>query len=240
MSNRLPCPYCNSQTGYQSFDDGQYCHKCHRQTKEKQLKLKSETIKVSKKLQDYSLNIPKLGMNYLKKYRITDKSIKRFKIGWSEEFQRLVFPYYLDYDYKFSWMRDPTGLKYPKWLYNKGRKDMPYWFHHGDLYVHDNCQHFNSLIITEDVISAIRCYEGYDILALGGTNFEKESISEIILQYNRIILWLDGDKAGRTAAKKFCKKWSPWREVIDIRTKKDPKEFSTNEIKEILNARERV
>jgi DNA primase len=191
---------------------------------------KAETFKQTKELQDLVFKIPESGMNYLRKYRVTDEDVEIFKIGWSNAFQRVVFPYYNPNNiYEFSWMRSLRDDQKPKWLFNGNKYYGSYWFWHN---VEERTY---PLIITEDVISAIRCFEFGDILALGGTHFEKEDVSRIILEYKDIILWLDGDKAGREVAKKFCKKWSPWRNVKNIKTKADPKTYSQQQIQEILN-----
>lgn len=233
MSHRNPCPDCNSKTGLQQFYDGTWCHSCHTQMKYRSLIVQDVIKKTPKILQDLSFEIPESGMNYLRKYRITDKDIKDFKIGWSDEFQRVVFPYHdqndLEAVFLYSWMRDPTGLRKPKWLYNEIKMNAPYWWHK------DAWRQI--LIITEDVISAIRCSHFGDILALGSTNWNKESITTILLQYDKIVIWLDGDKAGREASRKFCKKWGLLREVKEIVTKQDPKAYSKKQIQGILRGK---
>lgn len=240
MSNlRLPCPDCNDKASIQVFPDGSFCHACRKQTKSKSLII-NVIKKIPKTLQDLSFDLPKEARNYLNKYYVTYDDQRIFTIGWSEEFQRVVFPYYLkgsyqDDVYQYAWLRDITGLKQPKWLYLGPKNSFPFYLPKIRFTEEDAIKYFKTLVITEDVISAIRCHKYSDSLALGGLNFKKESLSKILLRYQKLIVWLDGDTAGRNASHKFADYYKIFRDIHEIRTKKDPKEFSPKEIEEILN-----
>lgn len=225
-SLRLPCSDCNDDASVQVFSDGSFCHACRTQSKYKSLV--SERKKTSKVFHEYDSEIPDIGLKHLRKYRVTQRLQDLFRIGWSREYQRVVFPYYKDSKLLFAWLRDPTGLKQPKWLFAGKKGIEPYYFMRPDTLYYTN------LIITEDVVSAIRCSAFADILALGGTNFKDPSLLPIFLKYPILTVWLDGDKAGRDAATAFKKRYHVTRPVKIIRTKADPKVYSDREIQEIL------
>lgn len=94
----------------------------------------------------------------------------------------------------------------------------------------------DTAIITEDILSAIRVGDrkGYTAISILGT---KASTSDLtyIQQYSRVWLWFDGDQAGINCTRKTKKQLEMLGiNPIVISTPKDPKEYSTNEINNIL------
>lgn len=95
-----------------------------------------------------------------------------------------------------------------------------------------------TLVIVEDPISAICVHaSGYNAMALMGTIMNDEAFS---LAYHhiglghKIVIWLDGDDAGRRASSKAARKLLGITEATEISTTEDPKYYSTDEIKETV------
>lgn len=220
MSRSL-CPECGARRGLARYEEGEYCYACKYRNNNKSL------IKIdnSMKEQDIEIgNIPNEAKLWLLKLGINDEIIKKRNIKWSVNYERIVFYYY-----DFSWLRTLDKTRKDKWLFKGERNDRMYWL--------DNIKNVftDNLVITEDVISCIRVSEHCDCVALGGTNVYNKNLPNILNNYKQILVWLDGDEAGRKAAEQFRKRYKLTHNIKIIKTLKDPKEFTDNEIKDILN-----
>lgn len=107
----------------------------------------------------------------------------------------------------------------------------------------------DSIVLVEDFISAVRVGQVENSICLSGTTLTYDNLDYILDNYSKIILWLDGDRAGQEASSKIIKKiqyslklTSDWRRldknysITSVNTTKDPKHYSTKEIKETLYA----
>lgn len=106
----------------------------------------------------------------------------------------------------------------------------------------------STIVIVEDFMSAIRVGESVDAYCMFGTAVPYEQLQDIVKKYDRIVVWTDSDKAGRTAASKLTsiiKKLinSEVRNrafaklnkiVLDVLTDLDPKCYTNSEIRQIL------
>jgi DNA primase len=100
---------------------------------------------------------------------------------------------------------------------------------------HFGCSLHNSCVLTEDIISAISIrYAGYNAISLLGTSLSMQRALEVLRNYDRIYIWLDGDKAGTDAALKLIKMLGSLTTVTVINTSKDPKHYTTDEIELII------
>lgn len=114
--------------------------------------------------------------------------------------------------------------------------------------------HGHDLVITEDVLSAIRVGRIVPTYALLGTSVGDAKVGgllDIVRKQHaplvgtgheengvRIGIWLDADKAGRIAARRLARRLTlQGYSVSNIKTEKDPKRYSNREIKEILSDR---
>ena len=91
----------------------------------------------------------------------------------------------------------------------------------------------DTLIITEDIPSSVRCIDHCDSVALLGTVLSEDKIKEIRkLKYKHIYLCLDAD-----ANKKIVRSIAKHRALLDMKTKflpKDLKDMSTEELHEFM------
>lgn len=109
----------------------------------------------------------------------------------------------------------------------------------------------NKIVLVEDYISAIRVGEAkqYDTLCLFGTSLKQEVMLALLDKYAIIYLWLDGDEPGQNSAKKIKykieKELTNIREkyplknitvtnLINVKSEKDPKTYTNQEILNIL------
>jgi hypothetical protein len=223
--SRTLCPDCKSSDGLALYEDATYCHACHKTTRHKSLLIlpKKKELEVP---QDLTTCIPDLAHRWLADAGLYISGRDTIEVYWSPSMCRLVFPYA-----NFAWMRSLTQK--PKWLY-AGPKPQP------ELYYLEKEFDSNSLVLCEDVISAIRISEHSNVIALMGTNITQYmlgKLKEILPYHQEILLWLDGDDAGikaRTGLKKQLQLITDLPVRI-IRSKQDPKCFDSKTIKEILS-----
>lgn len=191
------------------------------------------------------LNIPKATNNvsewpiailkWLYSYYIFDDVIKKYRIGYIEESNSILYSVVKDNEVVFAQTRGFPN----KHIRGVGAKQ---------LYKVDNGH--NTVVIVEDYISAIRLAENnVDAICLFGTSIKDEDIKPILSRWDNIIMWLDGDSAGIKGRKTIEKKLNtkinelklrfPLRytqiwSILSVSSELDPKEYSDNELKERL------
>ena len=123
----------------------------------------------------------------------------------------------------------------PKYMtyYANGWKDDAAWFGEGTI-------HSDTLVITEDYISAYRVYRdtGCDSVALLKTTMSKYT-EECLLKanYKRIIVWLDPDEAGVKGERKITQRlrYITGTEISPACWDQEPKELDPRTLKRVLN-----
>lgn len=85
-------------------------------------------------------------------------------------------------------------------------------------------------VAVEDFISGYCVYNaGFSVLVLNGTSLQN---NKLLLDFEEILVWLDGDLPGIKAAKKL-QQFYGWRCII---TPKDPKWYTNTEIINFINS----
>lgn len=235
--SRTKCPECLANRSLAVYPDGTYCFACQKRESDRSLVSLDNTNTIQTKLEDVSLidRLPDKAIRWLAQYHITiNPENDSGLFMWSDSHNRLAVTHYRYYEglpvLMHVWLRDIDG-RTPKWLF-VGDKTIPHYRSTGNI---NNVPIRNKLVVTEDCLSAWRCYPYADVLSLGGTNVNKKEFLPILLKYKKLIVWTDGDDAGRKASHEFAMKYRIFRDVREIRTRKDPKEFFDREIKEILD-----
>lgn len=91
------------------------------------------------------------------------------------------------------------------------------------------------IILTEDLLSAMRVGEVTTAWCILGTSLHDGLINRILKDPRPVGIWLDGDKAGEHGSYKAAAKLRLLgREVFTVHTPKDPKLYSKDEIYEII------
>lgn len=238
------CPKCAAEgkdrhgDNLAVFDDGsQFCFSCGFHTSSKGIErlkasaqngdtISARTICLPR---DCTLELSGLARDYLKNYALTEEDINVNRIMWSEEWQRVLFPYF-----------GTGGLLgwQGRYLGNQGGKGK--WFGQGDLkdiiHICDSTRTYHdqrSIVLVEDIISAIRVGHTMPAAPLFGSHLATKTALRFIKLFNNIILWLDKDKQiySIKVASQLRDIGIPCRSVI---TNKDPKEYSDTEIVDIL------
>lgn len=240
MVTKTQCPECakrgkdNHKDNLAIFDSGAvYCFSCgYHQKQPIKYKPTIETNKIITLPWDITYKLQNNVLQYLNSFYLTKQEIKENSIFWSNSTERVCFPIFSKDKHLLAWQG--------RYLGNDSRK--PKWFSQGNLkdilHVIKPKRHSN-LVLTEDIISAIRVGSQEDFCAspLFGSNISIQQFHryDISLCPNKIFLWLDKDK--EFESHKFTNKARQLRiPCVTIVTDRDPKTYTHMEIKRILKA----
>lgn len=241
MVYRITCPNCKSMGKDRHGDnlavyaDGhKWCYSCSyyepssardRITKQK-LPEHPGTITLP---EDASSEIDFLGMQWLAKYEITRDEIRSFRIKWSPSRKWLIFPVYSGDDTLLMFQAKIFGEGNTKYL-TFGMPERVLNVLHQKKGVDDK----GSVVLVEDVVSAIKVSRNFSALPLYGSFLSSSKLGR--MQFSRmenLIFWLDYDKRKESLAIAQSAKVFGFKTSIII-TGKDPKEYSDQEIIDIV------
>lgn len=183
---------------------------------------------------DVEFSIPQRAWDFLGQYQLTKEDVNEHRIMWSEQWQRLIFPYF-DGERLCGWQGRYLGDPHPV------GKNPAKWFSQGNLQdlLHicgqnsknaDQC----GIVLVEDIISAIKVGHMYPASPLFGSHLSTKQAVRYAVFFTDLILWLDFDKATYSMSKSQHLRDLNLvsRSVI---TEKDPKEYSEKEIQKFLD-----
>ena len=177
---------------------------------------------------DVDFSLPQKAWDHLSKYSLTNLDALKHRIMWSEEWQRVIFPYFA-HDQLIGWQGRYLGKE------NKAK-----WYSQGIL---RDLMHIcgyappagnpRPIVLTEDVISAIRVGHVTQASPLFGSHISTKAAMRYHKFFDNIVIWLDKDK--QMDSIKFTARLNnlgiTTRNII---TDKDPKEYTDTEIVDIL------
>lgn len=210
-----------------------YCHNCGWKWFKRSSSLPAETVKrsfVAAGIGDNSCEtfLPKdarlpskVESAWLYKYGITDHEIKKYQICYSDNLQRLILPVYHDEKLVMFQARAIKKDQYPKYI-TYGKRNF-------------FITNFNNpcICFVEDIISAIKVGRHSCACALIGS-YVPDEVFKYLKNKQYFRLWLDFDK--RFEALKYYFRISQLSGIPGklIKTELDPKEYSDEEIKNLL------
>lgn len=173
---------------------------------------------------DYTRDIPPEGLLYLYRRGLKDSEIKRWKIGYSPRYDRIIFPVYDGHKLVFYEGRtlgkiDKDNPKYMKVYQSNAR----------DTYFVARTIFSSEVVVVEDIVSAIRVSRVVDAYALLSTHVLDSLILQLCQKYDRIYLWLDPDKRSKCVG--LMRRYQALSIPVHlIFSDKDPKFYSDEEI----------
>lgn len=156
---------------------------------------------------------------------ITERMMDEYRIMYSPNMRRVILPVYRGTELVFTQARAVHGEK-PKYL-NPIADRQSILFESMPTYGDDR------VVLTEDILSAIRVGEHVKTISLMGTSITHAQANQLT-RFKRISIWLDGDEAGVKGAGAVRKMMSGIVPVDTILTTNDPKQYTNREIKEYL------
>jgi len=248
---RSDCPQCGWNTNtnaaiinHSAKSYSLYCNACNYNPFEIKGKLTLQELAHIKQLNDKAADwstksvqlpkdtteeIPIKGRLWLYSNGITESMWKENNIGYSPSLERVILPVYDDRA-TICWYQGRainTGQR-PKYLQPKRERETILFT------AKHNRPEQTCAIITEDILSAIRVNTAGNSYALMGTKITTAQ-SAYLSKYDQVIIWLDGDKAGRRAATSIAKSLALVTKVRILRTDLDPKKLSNIEICKLVN-----
>jgi len=140
---------------------------------------------------DFTTMIPMIGMDYLKKY-FSIETIKLFNIGWSEKWNRVVFPLYHN--------SELVGVMYRKvYMNTEGAKVITYSKSTWDRFNYiKSSLPTREVVIVEDYVSGIMLNKlgSFNVIVLHGTSFTDKVfnfLSRNKSNWDLVVVWLDND-----------------------------------------------
>jgi len=241
------CPKCGSRDNLARYSDGSaWCFGCHYRERGDRSPFVGERDRQTEtstnrngghnglQLPDDVTNI--LGnpaSEWLAQYSIPMESCLRAGFCWSPFWEQLLMPFY-DEDGNLCCIQaknfNPKRASKAKY-YNTGEKSESRTIYGADT--SGNRGSSGVLVLTEDAVSALKVSAVADAKPLLGTSIPREQIAGFKPLYNRLVVWLDADK------------WREGRAIADqakllgmetktLLTDKDPKEYSVEDIKGLI------
>lgn len=160
---------------------------------------------------------------WLYKAGINNDQISQYGIYYNPRLQRVVLPV-MDGEKAVYWQARKIAKGGAKYLNPSINKP---WF------VARNSG--GPMVITEDVLSAIRVGEVTSAISALGTSIQEDALPWLSGLSDHYLVWLDPDGAGRQGSTKFVQKLRAYGlAATPIRTDKDPKYYSRGEIADIV------
>jgi hypothetical protein len=228
------CPYCASHDAYTEYEDGGvHCFSCGKHQPGNAYKKMMEKLTTTLKPvvgcpelpEDTTSVLAPRATAWVKKYSITDAEIDKNKMLWSEEKQLLIFPVLNEVGEVLMWQGRYFGPKprHPKYL-TRGLKES---------LVHIIGQDKQGpLVLTEDLISAIKVGRQQPAMPIWGSAISAELVQRLRLLYPEVILFLDYDK--RDTSIRLAMKHCLWIHIEPLIALLDPKDYSDEELAELL------
>lgn len=176
------------------------------------------------------------GREWLDKYGITDEEEERYGIYYTDEYAgRIVLPIYEQrrlppYCQGYQLRRLSGDRKFPKYITRKKEGETLRFWARKEQSTNDS-----TTVVVEDILSAIIVGRQCQALSLLGSpkKLPDDVFSLLQSRPGNIAFWLDPDKFAGSIdyAKRFISLDSGGRNVVAIRSDKDPKDYSDEEIR---------
>lgn len=236
MSSRFlyheSCPQCGSKNNVAVFDDGhKWCFGCGYFEAGKinihNVHKHQEVQQYSPKEYPYDANdyIPIVPLRWLISCNVNQEKQKKYSIQYSPSQQLVCWKVHNKQGQMFGWQGRTFNPEAKTKYISQGKiRD--------GLCILGEGQEI--LVFTEDFLSAINVAEVLPAMPLFGCTCSLNLLQQVSKQFKQVLIWLDSDKLDN--ARKIVLKANMLGIKADvIYTAKDPKYYSKEDIKEILN-----
>ena len=185
-----------------------------------------KTLELPKDINYNEAEWPTEARLWLYKAGIYGPTIHSNGIGYSKFSNRVLLPTFTDGTLRYFQARRLQGTG-PKYI--NPRVDKTSLLH----LCRPDDSGTKTIVVVEDVLSAIRVGSNVPCAALLGTKLSTGQANQLA-EYDTIISWFDNDRAGKDCALAVRRTMSLTNDVYDIQTDVDPKEHSSKQIQSIL------
>ena len=236
VNAHLPCDDCGSSDALAEYEDSTYCFSCGRARNKRTEKSFFDKPEGLENNSNTSLQLPPnstarlspAALKWLLTYQVFEDICKDYNIRYDYRSNRVILPSYSsDGTLMFYQARALSKEDQPKYL-SVGSKQSLFW----SKGPYDNK---TTIVLVEDMLSAIRVGKVVQTVSLIGTSLNKEKLLHLSQDYAIMIVWMDGDKEGQRAAKKLVKQLSLLTSnVFNVTTRQDPKCLFESDIRKEL------
>jgi DNA primase len=186
---------------------------------------------------DFTTEIPPNEAVWLYRAGVSTEIAKHYGFGYSQHLRRVVLPVYSDGDLVGFTARSTIGAK-PKYIERMSNAASAVFSSDPAVRLPD-CDTVTGpdLVIVEDILSAVRVGRvARRAVALLGTSANEHQLA-VTKGCKTISIWLDADRAGKTAHHKLKRRLElQGYPTVSIRTEQDPKRYSNREIRRLLSS----
>jgi len=226
------CPECarigNDRSGdnLAVYSDGHcFCFKCGHSTGRKKVgeqvrRSASEIVLPS----DVVAELPFEARAWLGQYSLARLDIQQNNIMWSEQWSRIVFPYF-----------DDTGLIAWQGRYVGNDKTKAKWFSQGKIHeiIHPIKVRNREAVLVEDIVSAIKVSKIKGSIPIFGSSISSKQLLRLKTVVDKVWVYLDPDVRTKSVSIASLARLLGLEAYV-IFSDKDPKEHTHEEIQEYL------
>jgi len=180
---------------------------------------------------DYSTTLPHHAETWIRGFGITKSEIIQHNIGYSPSLEQLIFPVFDEMKHITMWqgrnMKYGSQIKYQ----THGPASTTMYL----AGINDNKR--NTLIVTEDLLSAIKVGRIYQTMPLWGSSLSLGMAKGLAKRFASLGIWLDRDKTREAVETSL--RVSQFLPTYVITSEFDPKQYSTMVIAEMVQAASR-
>lgn len=252
-SRKISCCAADRSLNITNGKDGYlaHCHRCREggfvkhgqwsldQLAQRRAEFALQTTKEVALPKDFTLDIPSNEASWLWLAGIRSDIARFYGFGYSPFLERVVLPVYHNGQLIGYTARKRHGK--PKYI-EKAVDPAGIVFRSDDRLLLPSGRGVRealdkTIVITEDVLSAVRVGRVLRARAVLGTGLHVGAAFALLREVlaDRVIIWLDGDKAGKDGSRRLAGQYRLLgAKVRELTTPKDPKLYSNDEIKEFL------
>lgn len=181
---------------------------------------------------DYTPCLPVKALNWLDQYGVTHKEVITNKLGWSQQYERVICPVYDVSGRLLFFQGRSLNPEEPRKAINFGTPEDTFTIlggRHPEL----------SVVLVEDLVSAILVSRHACCMPLWGSNISNQRLARLAKIADHLFIWLDHDKARYSMARRI-KAESIFDSARSIVTPNDPKDYLDSEIRKHLDLPEKA
>lgn len=184
---------------------------------------------------DFDPVVPRDGLLWLLKAGVSAVVATKYNVGWSGSMGRVVIPVYDEAGrLRTTQSRAVYDGQTPKYMNKKSGDMAAVCFHSDDALLLDD-PITEGIVVTEDILSAIRVGRLMPAISSLGTHVSDKIAVQLARSTDIVYVWYDGDEAGLRGAAKAKKTLElQGLDVRLIKTELDPKEYSNDEIRRTI------
>lgn len=229
-----PCPSCGSRNNLGRYSDGSaFCFGCHYTERAGVSPWIGERNGSSNEYSDDNIcwsgssttQLDERSLEWLGRYGLDIESALRAGFRWDSYWEQLLMPLY-DNNGKLCCIQAKN--------FNPQRASKAKYYNVGDKSNSTTTYGTGErLVLTEDIVSAIKVGRSYLAMPLLGTHISRTRLAQLKAKASSLVVWLDEDK------------WREAREIADaanliglsattLLTPLDPKEYNNDAIKQLV------